>query len=142
MSCLSEDFHKAVHYGKKILNAKESISLTEQKIVDADKDVSSELEQWKDLPLWNKAYNIYDLMLNGDGKSGLKAIVAQCLASILRWKISKVPDGIKQDKMFDLDLYGYKIDEEKKAKLKAKIEKDPYIGYIANAIKYAAGEAV
>ena len=142
MSCLSEDFHKAVHYGKKILNAKESISLTEQKIVDADKDVSSELEQWKDLPLWNKAYNIYDLMLNEDGKSGLKAIVAQCLASILRWKISKVPDGIKQDKMFDLDLYGYKIDEEKKAKLKAKIEKDTYIGYIANAIKYAAGEAV
>lgn len=142
MSCLSEDFHKAVHYGKKILNAKESISLTEQKIVDADKDVSSELEQWKDLPLWNKAYNIYDLMLNEDGKSGLKAIVAQCLASILRWKISKVPDGIKQDKMFDLDLYGYRIDEEKKAKLKAEIEKDPYIGYIANAIKYAAGETV
>ena len=74
--------------------------------------------------------------------------MAQCLASILRWKISKVPDGIKQDKMFDLDLYGYKIDEEKKATeflpyvLKAKIEKDPYIGYIANAIKYAAGEAV
>lgn len=142
MSCLSEDFHKAIHYGKKILNAKESISLTEQKIVDANKDVSLESEQWKDLPLWNKAYNIYDLMLNGDGKSGLKAIVTQCLASILRWKISKVPDGIKQDKMFDLDLYGYKIDEEKKAKLKAEIEKDSYIGYIANAIKYAAGETI
>ena len=142
MSCLSEDFHKAVHYGKKILNAKESISLTEEKITEADNDASSELKLWKDLPLWQKAYNIYDLMLNEDGKSGLKAIVAQCLASVLRWKISIIPDGITQDKMFDLDLYGYKIDEEKKAKLKAEIEQDPYIGYIANAIKYAAGETV
>lgn len=32
MSGLSEEFHKAVHYGKKILNAKEYISLTEKKL--------------------------------------------------------------------------------------------------------------
>ena len=31
--------------------------------------------------------NIYDLMLDENGKSNLKAIVAQCLASILRWNI-------------------------------------------------------
>lgn len=31
MSCLSEDFHKSVHYGKKILNAREHISLTDEK---------------------------------------------------------------------------------------------------------------
>ena len=30
MSCLSDDFHKAVHYGKKILNAQEYISLTDK----------------------------------------------------------------------------------------------------------------
>ncbi|MBR6442847.1 MAG: hypothetical protein IKS46_04085, partial [Clostridia bacterium] len=37
-----------------------------------------------------RAYRIYDLMLNGDGKSSLKAIVAQCLASALRWRTSKI----------------------------------------------------
>jgi len=36
MSFLSEDFHKAVHYGKKILNAREHIALTDRKIAEAD----------------------------------------------------------------------------------------------------------
>lgn len=81
-------------------------------------------------------------MLNGDGKSSLKAITAQCLASLLRWKISIVPDGMTQEKMFDLELYGFKTDEDKKAALKSKIENDPFLSYIVNAIKYAAGETV
>lgn len=42
--------------------------------------------------------------------------------------------------MFDIDLYGLKTDEQKKAELKAKIEEDQYLKYIVNAIKYAAGE--
>ena len=88
------------------------------------------------------AYHIYDLMLNGDGKSSLKAIVAQCLASLLRWKVSIIPDGQTQEKMFDLDLYGFKTDEDKKAALKSEIENDPFLSYIVNAIKYAAGETV
>ena len=44
--------------------------------------------------------------------------------------------------MFDLDLYGFKTKEEAKATLKSEIEVDPYLSYIVNAIKYAAGETV
>lgn len=142
MSGLSEDFHKAVHYGKKIINAKEYISLTKEKIADANQIAEEETSQWNDLQQWEKAYNIYNLMLDGDGKSSLKAIVAQCLASVLRWKISEIPKDFTQEKMFDLDLYGLKTDEQKKSELKALIEKDQFLSYIVKAIKYAAGEAV
>ena len=44
--------------------------------------------------------------------------------------------------MFDLDLYRFNTDEDKKAALKSKIESDSFLRYIANAIKYAAGETV
>ena len=142
MSCLSDDFHKAVHYGKKILNAREYISLTDAKIDEANRDVESEAQEWSGLSHAERAYHIYNLMLNDDGKSSLKAIVAQCLSSILRWKTSIIPDRITQEKMFDLDLYGFKTDEGKKAVLKSTIESDPFLSYIVNAIKYAAGETV
>lgn len=142
MSSLSEDLHKAVHYGKKILNAREYISLTDGKIAEANQAAEEEAKQWYYLTQGETAYNIYNLMLNEDGKSSLKAIVAQCLASILRWKISVIPDEFTQEKMFDLDLYGLKTDEQKKSELKAKIEGDQFLGYIVNAIKYAAGETV
>ena len=81
-------------------------------------------------------------MLNGDGKSSLKAIVAQCLASTLRWRTSIIPEGVTQEKMFELDLYGYEIDELKKTELKTQIERDQYLRYIVNAIKHAAGEEI
>ena len=68
----------------------------------------------------------------------MKAIVAQCFASVLKWKISVVPDGMTQEKMFDLDLYGLKINEEKRIKLKKELEKDDYLKYIVDAIKYAS----
>lgn len=142
MSSLSEDFHKAVHYGKKILNAREHISLTDEKIIDANRIVEEEKKQWRDLSRAKKAYEIYNLMLNGDGKSSLKAIVSQCLASILRWKISVIPSELSQEKMFDLDLYSLKKDEKKRLELKTKIEEDQFLCYIVKAIKYAAGETV
>lgn len=142
MSCLSEDFHQSVHYGKKIQNAREYISLTNEKITEANQEVEKEAEQWKDLPQWKTAYEIYSLMLGEDGKSSLKAIVAQCLASVLRWKISVIPDGLAQEKMFDLDLYGLKTDDQKTSELKSEIERDQFLSYIVKAIKYAAGEAV
>lgn len=44
--------------------------------------------------------------------------------------------------MFDLDLYRFKTDEGKKTELKSKIENDPFLSYIVNAIKYAAGETL
>lgn len=142
MSSLSEDFHKAVHYGMKILNAREYISLTSDKITEANQAAEEEARQWHNLPQAETAYKIYGLMLNEDGKSSLKAIVAQCLASILCWKISVKPSGLTQEKMFDLDLYGLKTDEQKKSELKSKIERDQFLSYIVNAIKYAAGETV
>jgi len=142
MSSLSKDFHKAVHYGKKILNAREYILLTDEKITEANQAAEKETNQWDDFPPAEIAYNIYDLMLNGDGKSSLKAIVAQCLASILRWKISVIPGELTQEKMFDLDLYSLKTDEQKKSDLKSKIERDQFLSYIVKAIKYAAGETV
>lgn len=142
MSCLSDDFHKAIHYGRKILNAQEYISLTDAKIDEANRDAEAEAQEWSGLSHAESAYHIYNLMLNDDGNSSLKAIVAQCLASILRWKTSIIPDRITQEKMFDLDLYGFKTDEGKKAVLKSTIESDPFLSYIVNAIKYAAGETV
>lgn len=142
MSCLSNDFHKAIHYGKKIQSAREYISLTNQKITEANQAVEEETRQWQGSPQGEIAYKMYGLMLNEEGKSGLKAIVAQCLASILRWKVSLIPDEFAQEKMFDIDLYGLKTDEQKKAELKAKIEEDQYLKYIVDAIKYAAGENV
>ena len=142
LSCLSEEFHKAVHYGKKIYNAREHIALTDQKIVEADRDVETEAQRWHNLPAGERAYKIYDLMLNDAGKSSLKAIVAQCLASVLRWKTSNIPEGKSQEQMFDLELYGYKGSDEKKNAMKARIEEDQYISYIVKAIKYAAGETV
>lgn len=140
MSCLSSEFHKAVHYGKKILNANESIALTDKKILEANEAVQAEAEEWNQLPNWQKAYKIYEAMLNKEGKSGLKAIVAQCLASILRWKISLIPEDLTQEKMFDVDLYGLRVDEQKKLEMKSRIEEDQFLSYLVNAIKYAAGE--
>lgn len=142
MSCLSEYFHKAINYGKKILNAREYISLTDEKIIEADQITTEETRKWLNLSQSEIAFNIYNLMLNEDGKSNLKAIVAQCLASVLRWEISVTPSELTQEKMFDLDLYSLKTDELEKSALKSKIEKDKFLSYIVKAIKYAAGESV
>lgn len=76
-------------------------------------------------------------MLDENKKSGLKAIVAQCFASILKWKYVEKTEELTEDKMFDLDLYQYRIDEDERKKLKDIIEKDSYIGYLVKAIEYA-----
>lgn len=67
------------------------------------------------------------------------ANVAQCLASILRWEVSVIPEKLTQEKMFDVELYGLKTDEKKKVELSNKIENDSFLGYIVRAIKYASG---
>ena len=76
-------------------------------------------------------------MLDGSGKSGLKAIVAQCLSSMLRMAFLTEP--VDKEKMFDLDLYQHTVDEEKRAELKQKFENDPYLKYLVDAIKHAVG---
>ena len=138
LSCLGDRFHKAIHYGKKILNS-DKYSLKLKKIEEADADAKKEDEKWKNLGSAEKAYKMYSLMLNEEGKSRLKAVVAQCLASMLKWEISSIPGGATQEKMFDLDMYRYQVNEEKRIKLKEQIENDQYLKYITDAIKYAVG---
>ena len=69
----------------------------------------------------------------------MKSIVAQCLASLIRWEISIIPDDVTEEKMFDLDLFRFRVDETKRIELKQKIENDDYLKYIVDAIKYATG---
>lgn len=138
LSCLNSEFHKAIQYGKKILNS-DKISLTVEKIADADSNAIVEDQKWEALPAPEKAYEMYSTMLGNNDKSSLKAIVAQCLASMLKWNISVIPEGVTKEKMFDLDLYGYRLHEEKRVQLKQQIESDCYLKYIVDAIKYATG---
>ncbi len=137
-SCLRDDFHKSVHYGKKIKNSNK-YALTDEKIADADKEMFVESNLWKDLSSEERAYKIYDLMCDSQGKSGLKAIVAQCLASILKWKMAVVPNEMPQSQMFELELYEWTTDKYAKQQLKKVIENDQYLKYIVDAIKYAVG---
>ena len=78
-------------------------------------------------------------MCDSQGKSGLKAIVAQCLASILKWKMAVVPNEMPQSQMFELELYEWTTDKYAKQQLKKVIENDQYLKYIVDAIKYAVG---
>lgn len=138
LSCLSDEFHKAIHYGKKIF-ASNVISLTCDKITDADSDATREAQEWGALSAPEKAYKIYSTMLGDNDKSSLKAIVAQCLTSMLKWNISAIPDGVTKEQMFDLNLYRFRVDEEKRIQLKEQVESDHYLKYIVDAIKYATG---
>ena len=91
MSCLSERFHRAIYYGKKIKNS-DTYSLTIKKIEKADKEAEKEYKQWSLMSREERAYKIYQVMLDNNDKSGLKAIVAQSLAPLLKWDISSIPD--------------------------------------------------
>ena len=139
MSCLSERFHRAIYYGKKIKNS-DTYSLTIKKIEKADKEAEKEYKQWSLMSREERAFKIYQVMLDNNDKSGLKAIVAQSLASLLKWDISSIPDGISKEQMFDLDLYQCLVDEKKREALKEEIINDKYIEYLVKAIRYAVGK--
>ncbi len=141
MSCLRERFHRAIYYGKKIKNS-DTYSLTTKKIEKADQEAAEEYKQWILMSKEECAYKIYQVMLDENDKSGLKAIVAQSLASLLKWDISSIPDGISKEQMFDLDLYQCMVDEKKREALKEDLMNDKYIEYLVKAIKYAVGEAI
>lgn len=136
MSELRDYFHRAIYYGRKVKNSNQ-YALTNAKIVEADEDAKKQADEWDGLPLAEFAFKEYNLMLSETGKSGLKSIVAQCLASLLRWETSVIPDGVSQEQMFDLDLLQLGTDEQKKQAMKKKIENDSYLRYIVDAIKYA-----
>ena len=139
-SSISMEFHKSIHYGKKLYNALDEISLNKDKITEAVENFEKKEEDLSELKNEEKALEIYKLMLEKNGSSKLKSIVAQCLSAILRWNIIEENNGVNQEDMFDLDLYSIRTDKNKKKELKNKIENDYYLEYIVNAIKHAAGE--
>ena len=106
-------------------------------MVEIEQEIENDQKQWSALPSSEKAYRMYDLMLDGSGKSGLKAIVAQCFAALIKMSISILPEDITELDMFDLDLYQYKINDTKKQTLKKKIINDPYLKYLVAAIEYS-----
>lgn len=134
LGCLRNEFHNAVHYAMKVKNS-DKYALTDKKIEKADEEVAQKMEEWQSLSRPECAFKVYGEMLNDNGKSGLKAIVAQCFANSLKWSISDVAN-VTMENMFDLDLYRFKIDDTKKKDLKEKIESDEYLKYIVDAIKY------
>lgn len=136
LSFLKDEFHRAINYGKKIKNS-DKYSLTIDKIGEADKETENQKAKWAECNEAERAYKIYNLMLDGSGKSGLKSIVSQCLSSMLQ--LSIVAEPVDQIKMFDLDLYQHTVDGVKRNELKHKFEKDPYLKYIVDAIKHAVG---
>ena len=136
LSFLKDDFHRAINYGKKIKNS-DKYTLTAGKITAADQETTEQQSRWNDCSEAERAFNVYDLMLDGSGKSGLKAIVAQCLSSMLRMAFLTEP--VDKEKMFDLDLYQHTVDEGKRAELKQKFENDLYLKYLVDAIKHAVG---
>ena len=136
LSFLKDELHRAINYGKKIKNSNK-YTLTEKKIVEADIETKNQKEKWKGFNKAELAYKIYNLMLDESGRSGLKAIVSQCLSSMLQIAIVKEPAN--QAEMFDLDLYQHTMDEEKRIELKQEFEKDPYLKYLVDAIKHAVG---
>ncbi|MCI7326933.1 MAG: AAA family ATPase, partial [Clostridiales bacterium] len=136
LSFLKDDFHHAINYGKKIKNS-DKYTLTAEKITAADQETTEQQSRWNQCSETERAYKVYDLMLDGSGKSGLKSIVAQCLSSILRMAFLTEP--VDKEKMFDLDLYQHTVDEGKRVELKQKFENDPYLKYLVDAIKHAVG---
>lgn len=136
LSCLQEIFHRAIRYGKKIKNS-DKYALTIEKMEEIKQEIVEDQKQWEGLSPSEKAYRMYCLMLDDSGKSGLKAIVAQCFAVLIKMSISTPPEGVTELDMFDLDLYQYKINDTKKRILKEQILNDPYLKYLVDAIKYS-----
>ncbi len=138
MSRLRELLYKSILEAQKIQNS-EKYALTNEKISDVNKAVDQKRAEWDGKEPCVVAYQIYHDTLLKNNIS--KAIVAQCLASNLRWAITDTGrDALTEDAKFDLELYRTHICEEQKLKLKKIIENDDYIKYLVNAIKHAAGK--
>lgn len=151
LSALKFILYESILQAKKIENS-DQYSLTLAKITEIEKSVATQIAKWDSQAPHEIAYEIYnDTLLNKatpsvSTKATSKAIVAQCLASNLRWNIVDINASgeggvsLTKDKMFDLELYQTKIDEGKKTALKAQIEADPYLSYLIKAIRHAAGK--
>ena len=149
-SCLRDMLYKSILQAKKIENS-DQYALTIAKIEEIEKILAQEKAKWSTQELCITAHHIYhDTMLNKGNpesktKATSKAIVAQCLASNLRWAITDTASAgeggvpLSKDQMFDLDLYQTHIDEGKRVALANEIVKDTYLSYLVLAIKHAAG---
>ena len=132
---------RSILQAKKIENS-DQYALTATKIEEIEKNLAEEKAKWSTQEPCVTAYQIYhDTMLNkGDPalktKATSKAIVAQCLASNLRWAITEIASAgeggtpLPKERMFDLDLFQTHIDEAKRVTLAEEIEKDPYLSYL------------
>ena len=149
-SCLRDMLYESILQAKKIENS-DQYALAAAKIEEIEKNLAEEKMKWSTQEPCVTAYQIYhDTMLNkGEPvvktKATSKAIVAQCLASNLRWAITEIASAgeggtpLPKERMFDLDLYQTHTDEAKRVALAEEIEKDPYLSYLVLAIKHAAG---
>ena len=149
-SCLRDMLYESILEAKKIENS-DQYALTAAKISDVENSVAEESPKWEGQEPYVTAFYIYhDIMLNKGNpetntKPTSKAIVAQCMASNLRWAITNTSpvegedDALPKENMFDLDLYQTQVDETKRIELATKIEKDPYLAYLVTAIKHATG---
>ena len=127
---------ESILQAEKIKNS-DKYTLTDTKIKSIQTDIQAKQNTWESISSEEVAYKYYhDIMLK---KEISKAIVAQCLASNLRWSLIDETKGLTKEKMFDLDLYQISINEDKRKALAEQLERDIYLKYIVDAIKHAAG---
>lgn len=137
MSCLQELLVRAILYGKKVYNS-DSDPLNENKVIEVESNAESTVRRVSAIPSKaEQAYEVYRMMLSSDGTSKLKAIVAQCLASLIRWEISDIPEDYGRERMFDYDLLGLNVNKDKRDVLRKQIETDSSLSYLVSAIRYA-----
>ena len=155
LSQLRSMLYQSVLFAGKIQNS-DKYTISPQKVNEIIEDTEQQIRlwtsqddeirndktdaRWKEQQRFEAAYNTYnELMLKKDIS---KAIVAQCLASCLQWNSCKhnikgTDYKITQDQMFELDLYQLETDTKNRNDLKQRIENDPYLEYIVNAINHA-----
>lgn len=141
LSSLSEIFHKAIYCAKKIENS-DKYTLTREKMREINQAIEQDKKKWEEAELSSeaRAFEMYNLMLDGSGKSKLKSIVAQCFATLLYLECLETSDfDTYEDNVFDIEVMNYKENNDNKEYLKEKILSDKYIKYIVKAIIHAAG---
>lgn len=133
MSCQGKMLFKSILEAKKIANS-DGRPLTQEKVAKVESEMAADAASQSSGHQF--AYYVYQNVMLDEKVS--KAITAQCFAAELR-KSFVVGRELAGDEMFDTDLFQLRIDNEKREDLKAKIESDPELEYIVNAIKYVTG---
>ena len=139
LSSLRESFYESVLQAEKIENSTH-YALTADKIKEVETVLLSDSPE-KYGGRHEFAYHVYvEKMLRGkkpNTRPISKAIVAQCFANNLRWRVTA---DLEKGKMFDADLFRLHVKEDEREKLKSMIEADEYLSYLVHAIKHAVGQ--